>query len=449
MSRLAAQRKRNNPRSWAWLLLVPLGVLLAIPPPKPHASSATLIEKIGPLGGAEDAPLVGAARVPLRLPASVELAGYGPFRGKAATDGSATLHARALCLNGLAIATLDVLEIPAALSSEVARGATAASPNVRAVILVATHTHSGPGGFDANPLAQLGARRFDPAIFAALSEGAQQAVQQACDHTQPAELRIGHAAHQKLKTGRGQSASPEPTLWTLQAQAADDHHPVGSLLLFGAHPTLVPGSEHVLSGDWPAAVAKRLERDGSVALVAQGIGGDSSVNRGALDGKGPPVEAFADLVVEASSSDLVDADDISGPLSYASVQITLPQANGARLLAPHFDFLPHGALDRLLERVLPKTAPMAGLSVGPVSFLCVPGELTGAAVERWASADPDLDRLPIITLCGGDISYIEGPDLVNAGTGERLTFYGPGLADAIWIGAEAVLSALGSDVVAR
>jgi hypothetical protein len=354
-----------------------------------------------------------------------------------------------LCLNGLAIATLDVLEIPAALGNEVARAATAASSNVRAVMLAATHTHSGPGGFDSNPLAELGARRFDPAIFTALSEGARQAVQQACDHTQPAELRLGHGAHQRLKTGRGQSASPDSTLWTLQASAAEDHHVIASLVLFGAHPTLIPSSEKVLSGDWPAAVAARFERDGSVALVAQGIGGDSSVNRDAFDAKGSPVESFANLVVEASSSDLVDADDLSGPLSYARVQITLPQASGARLLAPHFGFLPRGALDRLLERVLPKTVPMSGLSIGPVSLLCVPGELTGAAVERWASADPDLDRLPIITLCGGDISYIEGPDLVNAGTGERLTFYGPGLADAIWIGAEAVLSALGSDAVAR
>jgi neutral ceramidase len=450
MSRLAPQIKRKNRRRWIWLILAPIGVLLAIPPPPPHGSPARLIEKLVALGPADDNPLVGASRIAIKLPVPVALAGYGPLRGKA--DGAAVaespLYARAMCVDGVAIATLEILEVPEHLSVEVERRAKSKSPAVRAVMLAATHTHSGPGGFDANPLAQLGTRRYDPVVFSALADAAAHAVTEACEHMEPVLLRIAGAPHQRLKIGRGVGAVPDPTLRTLSATAVGDGHRVAELVLFGAHPTLLPRTDPVLSGDWPAAVAKRLEQDGSVALVAQGVGGDASVNRAILDEKSPPTVAFANQLVKAIASDLDDADGLSGQVAYAKVEVTLPVAEAGRLLGSTWDFLPHGALDRLLGHWLPKAVPLAGMSIGPVSLLCIPGEITGAAVDHWSSADPDLDRLPLMTLCGGDVSYIEGPDLVKDGKGERLVLYGPGLADAIWIGAEAVLSALGSDAVA-
>ncbi len=454
MAPLGPQRKRKR-LGWVWLLL--LAIVLAIPPPHPHASSARLLEKITSLGPNDGELRIGAAKTPIHLPDSVGLAGYGPFRGDAlgppfrvkAKAQNEPLHARALCIDGVAIATLDLLEVPETLSTEVERRAKAASGDVRAVLLAATHTHSGPGGFDANPLAQIGTRQYDPMVFSTLAEAAQQAVVAACGGQQPARLNVARASHLALKAGRGVDPSPDATLWTFAANATSDGHRIANLILFGAHPTLLPRAERMISGDWPAAVARELERDGSVSLVAQGVGGDSSVNREALPKGAAPVSAFADRIIAAITGDLDDAEEVSGRVAYAKVQLELPPASATRLLAPYLDVIPHGALDRLLTRWLPKSVPVSGFSIGPLALLCIPGELTGAAVDRWATAHPDLDRLPLITLCGADVSYIEGPDRVTDGKGERLTFYGPGLADAVWIGAEAVLSALGNDAAGQ
>jgi neutral ceramidase len=441
MSRLAPQTKR---RRYGWLAILLLAILLAIPPPRHQASSARLVERITGLGAADGEAQAGAAKVPLELPEKVSLAGYGPFRGEAKGSRS-PLHARALCIDGVAIATLDILEVPESLSAEVERQAKVASPEVRAVLLAATHTHSGPGGFDANPLAELVTRPYDPVVFTALAAAAERAVVEACKGQQPANLRVARTSHPALKRGRGKDPSPDPNLWTLAANATGDGHRIANLVLFGAHPTLLPREERTLSGDWPAAVAQKLDQDGSVAIVAQGTGGDSSVNQALPRGEAA-VTAFADRVVAAITSDLDDADEITGPLAYAKVQLLLPSANAGRLFAPYLDVIPHGALDRLFAHWLPHEVPVSGVSIGPLSLLCIPGELTGAAVERWASADPDLDRLPLLTLCGADVSYIEGPEHMGKGIGERLVLYGPELADSMWIAAEAVLSALGSDV---
>src|ERR1700678_4101247 len=74
MPHLAIQRKRR----W-WLLAAAIVALLAVPPPKRPATTPVIVRQLRVPVGAE-ALTVGAAELPLPIPADVHLAGYGPFR---------------------------------------------------------------------------------------------------------------------------------------------------------------------------------------------------------------------------------------------------------------------------------------------------------------------------------------------------------------------------------
>ena len=79
----------------------------------------------------------------------VHLAGYGPFRkAKGVRDAP---MARALVIGPWVVVTLDVLEV----SPELVAAIREKTPSAAALFVLATHTHSGPGGTDPNVIAQL------------------------------------------------------------------------------------------------------------------------------------------------------------------------------------------------------------------------------------------------------------------------------------------------------
>ncbi|MHB1847039.1 MAG: hypothetical protein ACYCWW_19630, partial [Deltaproteobacteria bacterium] len=139
----------KHPRS---ILAAALGAaaivgLLTLPPPTERAAAPALatprVLSLGP-------PLLaGAAAVPLPLRERGPLGGYGPLRGGARGERDPPL-ARAIALGELDLVELDVVELPEQLVDELRRRRPGET-----VIAFASHTHSGPGGFDPRLLARL------------------------------------------------------------------------------------------------------------------------------------------------------------------------------------------------------------------------------------------------------------------------------------------------------
>ncbi len=209
--------------------------------------------------------LVGAATRDIELPWQRRLAGFGLFR-PVARGSSGPWEARAVVIGKLAIVSLDVLEIPPSLSAVVGQMVGADL----SVWLCASHTHSGPGGYDPERLPQLfGARRFEPKVFDALAQAAAAAVSAAAWGARPAKVRWATASHPELKRGRSPGAEPDPMLWAMQADDADGAV-IATLLAFGAHPTVISRRDALASADWPGSAAEALGRQGRGRARASG-----------------------------------------------------------------------------------------------------------------------------------------------------------------------------------
>jgi len=318
----------------------------------------------------------------------------------------------------LAIVALDLLEIPPSLQAAVSARV---GPGL-AVWLCATHTHSGPGGYDPGRLPQwVGARRFQPAIFDTLAEAAADAVSLAAWSARPARVRWAVSSHPELKRGRGVGAQPDPTLWAWQA-VDDDGKPIATLLAFGAHPTLVSRRADLSSADWPGAAAEALERAGGVGLALQAIGGDSS----------------AELPKQAQSSETTRQTAVTddrwrryGEEVAAAAEASLAGARAESLpdedLAQAPARLTWNPLEpfhlRLPGTVAPVETVVRLAQLGQATFLCLPGEVTGAAWSDLVALNPELRHVMPLTLCGDELSYVESPRLIRERAGERLILY--------------------------
>ncbi|MHB8419423.1 MAG: hypothetical protein ACYDCL_15215 [Myxococcales bacterium] len=244
----------------------------------------------------------------------------------------------------------------------------------------------------------------------------------------PAVLTVGRAARPDLQETRDPGGTPDPTLWVLAADDAERGTRLATLAVYGAHPTLLPRGERLLSADWPGAAARSLERHGGVALVLQGAGGDASVPRAGLPADpGERLGAYGERFATAVATALAAGAPLPpAPLRYAAAEVALPAPDLSRLLGPF-----HGAADRLLALWAPRTARVAVAGLGGLKLACLPGELTGAARAAWPKAET------VISLCGGDISYIEAEAQWRSRRGEKLALFGPDLPERLLEGERA------------
>lgn len=206
--------------------------------------------------------LVGAA-------AGVELVGYANREG-AALDVHDTLHARALVLEAdgdrIALCAVELCYVQEDVVAA-ARDRVAARRLVSAdaLLVAATHTHSGP--YDADAAA------FPEGLDALI----EQAVAQACERLEPACVAVGWGMLHGHSINRRRFEDPvDPALLVLRVDAADGR-PLGLAHAFGCHPVVLGPDNRLVSGDWPAASCRRLEAalgDSAVALFLQGASGD-------------------------------------------------------------------------------------------------------------------------------------------------------------------------------
>ncbi len=412
--------------------------------------------------------LAGAAEVELTPEPGGPIAGY-PAPRRALGPG-ARMAARALVLHAgdlqLAVVSLPVLLISPDLEERVLQ---LSNLGPRAcLLLAATHTHSGPGGYWQSPLGVIGATgAFSAERRDALASAAVQAMAQARAQTRPARLAVAQADWaQGPASPRGPHVL-DPALSAVQALDAAGRS-IGVLAIYGMHPTVIPRSQRTLSGDWPEAAARALEQAGSgPALVLQGAGGDATWPRGGSSGlvdslreglgsgasMGPALTsdeaeahrlgakvALRTLALlsgklpsalagsEAAGAPSRDADETLLPVRLAcSVKlVALPAPEGGRSLV----YPLRTAATNLLRLLAPRAALQTTLDLPGLRLVGVPGEPVGelGPLARAGSAVP----LAVVGLADGYAGYAETRARAALGEGESSrTWYGPGLAAAL------------------
>jgi hypothetical protein len=361
----------------------------------------------------------GAAEEPLDLPAPL-VAGFFKMGWRA--DGvrdpvavRALVAAEPGCAVGLVSA--DILLVPGNLQRAVAERT--ADLGLSQVVVAATHTHAGPGGYWDSALgARLATGPYDGGAFAAVVEASVRALRRASAARRPARLSAAAVDAPDLVLNRT-GAEPGGRLVSLRFQAPDAA-PIAEVVVLGSHATMLGPANRRISGDWPGALARRAP---APLLFFQGALGDQTTYSPPEEGWGP--EQYAAAVGERIAAAPRSAADDRPALAAAraAVPLPLPWPGGApRWLRP--------AARTLFGGALPSEARVVAVRLGGVLLLAVPAEPVEAVAREWRGAmGPEAQ---VLALAGDYLGYVETRARTAMGAGEASrTYYGPGLASRL------------------
>jgi len=242
--------------------------------------------------------------------------------------------------------------------------------NYTAVILAASHTHSGPGVFARSRLFEfLALDRFVPEIADRLLQGMTRAARQA--ELRKIPVRVGGGSGTAAGIATSRLALPlDPEVGVLKI-VAQDGAPVALLWNYAVHGTALGQENLRLSGDLMGIADRRLERSlGVPALYTNGAVGDVSPARHGLDGAEALGGALAREVLAVWSRVTPEADSglsvLVEPLELPAPRLALRSCLGR--------WVPR-SVTLGLGWALPEQSELIGVAVGAHAWVTVPGEL--------------------------------------------------------------------------
>ena len=349
----------------------------------------------GPAAG-EAAPsrsplLAGARAIDVTPPVGVPLAGYGgvgrrlllpdflnrhpyAFWFKPSTGVHDPIMARALVLQSeerrVLWLAVDLVGADHDLVSELKDRLAPLGVRYDAIILAASHTHSGPGGFSRSHLfAFLALDRFVPGVRERLLGGMARAALEADRAKVPARVGIGRGEVRDVIRSRvGLPLDPE--VGVLKVVGLDGR-PIALVWNYAIHGTLLGKDNLLLSGDVTGAASLEVEQAlGVPALYTNGAVGDVSPALRGWPGVRQTADALAREVLATWQRTPVERD---APLRAVSDRLRLP--------TPRLSL--RNCLGRWVPSWLtvgagwgfPSESEMAGVAVGASAWVTVPGEL--------------------------------------------------------------------------
>ncbi|HVQ77675.1 MAG TPA: neutral/alkaline non-lysosomal ceramidase N-terminal domain-containing protein [Candidatus Binatia bacterium] len=414
--------------------------------------------------GSAVALMAGAATVPLDLPRGTPLAGYGAFPRRALIPGllfaggpafwftPATgvrdgLRVRAVVLEDrgerLLWLALEVVGIdPALVSSLGERLARRGEPRPRTIVLSASHTHSGPGGFAQSELFGLIAMdRPSHEVRERLLDAMEDAAVRAEAGKEPALMGTGSV------TVRGQNpsrigAAVDEELAVVKLVGAGGR-PIAVLWNFAIHGTALGKRNLELSGDLMGDASARIEASlGAPALFVNGAVADASPAARGPEGVAALGATLANAVVGAWPG--IRAGP-AGRLDIARRRVDLPRPRLSlrSCLGP---WVPAG-LAVGLDAALPGDIEMLAVAVGSrLAAVTIPGELQMAlGIETKISAWRRFSTVVVAGLSNGYIGYLMGArDQARSDYMGCATLYGDGVGHVVQRAAAALLREVGA-----
>jgi neutral ceramidase len=176
------------------------------------------------------------------------------------------------------------------------------------VLLSATHTHAGPGGYSHNLAYNLSILGMQPQTLAAITDGITESVVRAHEDLKPGELTLGHGELTDASVNRSrvafernpdkghfpQAIDPSMTVLRFRQNGAD----VGAISWFATHNTSMTNKNTLISPDNKGYASYQWEHDdrgvryledrpGFVAAFPNTNAGDMSPNLNLRPGSGP------------------------------------------------------------------------------------------------------------------------------------------------------------------
>ena len=200
----------------------------------------------------------------------------------------------------------------------------------RNVMIAATHTHCGPGGYALHDLYNSTAGGFRPKTYRAIVSGITEAAATAIGDLAPATLTLGFGELRDASVNRSRRAfernppadravfpdAIDPQVTVLRIER--DGQPVGAITWFPTHGTSMTNRNRLVSGDNKGYAAYRRERPGFVAAFPQTNAGDMSPNLGLRPGHGPTEDEFENTRIigtrQCEAATAISGEAIDGPI---------------------------------------------------------------------------------------------------------------------------------------
>jgi hypothetical protein len=220
----------------------------------------------------------GAAAVALPAPSGGPLGGYGGLSDRLATGTLDPPQARALVVardaERIGLVTIDVVIVRPSLRDEIL--ARTRDLRLSGLVVVATHTHSGPGGYVEGWLGErMTAGRFDPATPGRLADAASAALHAAGAALAP--VRVGAASGSlDLARNRRHPGGPRETALPVLELTTPAGGRVARVFAYGVHGVALGPASTRYSADLLGVARATLDGDGGVSLFLPGPLGDQN-----------------------------------------------------------------------------------------------------------------------------------------------------------------------------
>ena len=333
----------------------------------------------------------GAASLDVDVPPGTPLGGYGGFPRRAVIPDffgrfpyafwfrpSVGVHdpmrVRGLVLEAgptrVLWLTVDLVGVDPALVAMASARLRAAGLVYSAIVVAASHTHSGPGAYaDSAIFAVIAVDRLAPLVRDRILDGLVEAARRAEMAATTARVAIGKGDVAGIVESRVQG--PLDTELGVLKVTAIDGRPIGVVWNYAIHGTALGRDNLLLSGDVMADAGQRIERAlGVPALFVNGAVGDVSPRPRGFSG----VAAAGAALASGALTAWADARPESDPrLAVVHERVTLPSP-ALSLRNCVADWIPSNVLLGLAG-ALPASADIVAIAVGETAWVTIPGEL--------------------------------------------------------------------------
>jgi neutral ceramidase len=415
------------------------------------AAAFALLVVLGGVGAAhaacDDCVTAGAGQAPLDIPAGTSLGGFGSFARRLLVPDVLGRHphafwlkpsvgrrdvvaARALVLERdggrLTWLTLDLVAVDRATMRAIAgRLGTGAGT----LLVSASHTHSGPGGYVDSALAgMLAMDRFDPVVREAIVASAAAAVRGAELTRAPAQVAFARLDGPRIIASRlGKPLDHELGVLAVRRPAGA---PVAAVWNFGIHGTMLGAKNLELSGDVVGVASQLVEKQlGAPALFVAGALGDVSPAQHGASALKTVAATLAGAVLEGWR--------MAAPLARTTLTT---RTTTLGLPAPRLSL--RNCLGRSVPRALtvrlgsmfPRETTLTAVALGDLAWVAVPGELQTALGRQLKTQGREIFRDVFIAGVSNDYlgyfvtktdydrpAYITCASVYTADTGQEVT----------------------------
>ena len=377
--------------------------------------------------------LAGVGRSDITPEPGGAMCGYGDRENRPSEGIHDRLSCRCLFFQWeaqrIALVSCDMLVITPELREAVLERI--AGANADHVMLAATHTHSGPGGYKKGWLIErLVMGTYSEAMFDFLADRIAEAVLSASRHLRPASVGFGAGEASELIRNRRHEGGPTDSEVGLLRVDGRDGTPMALAVNFAAHPTVLSPENLHYSGDYAGLTAQRLEEaTGATVLFFIGANGDQAPcfpGFGEWDDDRERQIEQADAIAKALSDEALRVMDSISPSACSTFEIAnrvvdLPRVN---LRASCFKYVFAPLLRLLFHGIFYGETVFQALRIDDFVIVGAPAEISTAIGGRIKQAH-GRGRTMVAGLANDGVGYVlEEEDYRTGGYEACMSFYG-------------------------